>query len=327
MSNLTSGLAPARRRKSGLSLIAAAISLAIIAGSATILYRLFREIEIGEVVAALKNTAPHSLLAACGFVVAGYVMLACYDLFALRAIGCKTIPRRIAAFASFISYTIGHNCGATVFTSGLIRYRIYSAWGLTIPDIARIAFITGLTYCLGNALLLGGGLLLAPDAASAIDRLPASLNILIGLIALAALGGYLLWLLPCRRIVGRSNWRVVLPGPSSTLVQTAIGALDLAFVTLAMYCVLPASPAIGILDVLVIFVTAMLIGVVSYVPGSLGVIEAAMLVGLPQFRKEDLLASLLTFRVIYFVLPLLLAVCLLGFRECRGVLAGLGRAA
>jgi glycosyltransferase 2 family protein len=93
-----------------------------------------------------------------------------------------------------------------------------------------------------------------------------------------------------------------------------------------MYALLPAQPPLDFFDLLVIFVTAMLIGVVSYVPGSLGVIEAAMFIGLPQFPKEDLLASLLTFRVLYFLLPLLLATLLFGLREVRGVAAGIGRA-
>jgi hypothetical protein len=66
---------------------------------------------------------------------------------------------------------------------------------------------------------------------------------------------------------------------------------------------------------LVVFVTAILLGFLSHAPGSLGVIEVAMLVGLPQFPKEELLASLLIFRFVYFVLPLALAALLLGLRE------------
>ena len=61
-------------------------------------------------------------------------MLSFYDVFALRAIGRPAVPYRVAAFASFASYTIGHNFGATVFTSGVIRYRIYSVWGLSVRD-------------------------------------------------------------------------------------------------------------------------------------------------------------------------------------------------
>jgi uncharacterized membrane protein YbhN (UPF0104 family) len=91
-------------------------------------------------------------------------------------------------------------------------------------------------------------------------------------------------------------------------------------VTAAMYALLPQNPAVDFVPVLVIFVTATLLGTVSHVPGSLGVIEAALLIGLPQFPTEALLASLLTFRVAYFAIPFLLATLVLGLREL-GVVA------
>jgi glycosyltransferase 2 family protein len=106
-----------------------------------------------------------------------------------------------------------------------------------------------------------------------------------------------------------------LPTMRLTLVQTGIGAVDLCLVTAAMYALLPQSPAVDFVPVLVIFVTATLLGTVSHVPGSLGVIEAALLIGLPQFPKEELLAAVLTFRVAYFVIPFLLATLALGLRE------------
>jgi glycosyltransferase 2 family protein len=322
---VTSAIGQVIRRKLGLSSVAAAISLAIVVIAGITLYHVFREIEFGKVITALKAQSLGGLLLSGAFVVAGYLALACYDIFALRAIDRKDVPYRVAALASFTSYTIGHNFGAAIFTSGVIRYRIYSTWGLSVKEIARIAFITGLTYWLANAFLLGFGIALAPGAASPIDHLPALVNRLIGVAAVIALNGYMFWLLPRPRSIGRSNWRITLPDFPSTLVQIGIGSLDLTFVALAMYALLPAQPAINFFELLVIFVTAMLIGVLSYVPGSLGVIEAAMFIGLPQFPKEALLASLVTFRVLYFILPLLLAVLLLGVREVRSIATGIDR--
>jgi glycosyltransferase 2 family protein len=326
MSNVTSALAAAMRGKSALSFVAGVVSLAIVAAAAVTLFKLLHEIDFAAVVAAAERQSPDRLLAAALCVVAGYAMLACYDVFALHLVGRKAIPCRVAAFASFTSYTIGHNLGGTVFTSGLIRYRIYSAWGLNAVDIARIAFVTSLTYCLGNALVLGYGAAQAPAAASAIDHLPATINRAAGVAALAALAGYVLWLSFGPRVVGRADWQVRFPGPRLALIQIGIGSLDLTFVSLAMYVLLPARPVIDVVDLMVIFVTAMLVGVVSYVPGSLGVMEAAVFVGLPQFRREELLASLLTFRVIYFVIPLCLAAFLLCLREFYRIVSGLGRA-
>jgi uncharacterized membrane protein YbhN (UPF0104 family) len=323
--NVRSAVAEAIQKRFGLSSVAVTVSLLIVAMAAFTLFHVFRQIEIGHVIGALKAQSPSQLCWSGGFVVAAYLALTCYDVFALRAIGRGEVPYRVAAFASFTSYTIGHNFGAAVFTSGFVRYRMYSAWDLSVGEIARIAFITGLTYWLANGFVLGGGALLAPEAASAIDDLPASINRLAGIAALSAIGLYLIWLWPSPRAIGRSGWRISLPNLPSTLVQIGIGSLDLIFVALAMYVLLPAEPSVDLLDLIVIFVIAMLMGVVSHVPGSLGVMEAAMFIGLPQLGKEDLLVSLLTFRVLYFLLPLLLATLLLGLREFRSVAAGIGR--
>jgi uncharacterized membrane protein YbhN (UPF0104 family) len=174
-----------------------------------------------------------------------------------------------------------------------------------------------MTFWLGNALLLGGAMAYAPEAATAINHLPSSINRAIGLAGLIGIACYLLWLAPRPRAVGRSGWRIVLPNLRFTLVQIGIGALDLCLVTLAMYVLLPLSPAVGFVTVLVIFLTATLLGTLSHAPGGLGVIEATMLIGLAQFEREELLAALLTFRALYFVLPLILATVSLGLRELR----------
>lgn len=301
----------------GRSTISAAISLLILAAAAFVLYELLRDADFGKVAAALKAQPIQKIAAAGAFVVAGYVTLTFYDLFALHTIGRHKVPYAVAALASFASSTIGHSLGAAVLTGGLIRFRIYSVWGLTVVDIAKIAFVTGMTFWLGNAFLLGGATAYAPEAASAVDHLPLWINRAIGLAGLAAIACYLLWLTPRRRAVGRSGWRIVLPSLRFTLVQIGIGALDLSLVTMAMYILLPPTPALGFVTVLVIFLTATLLGTVSHAPGGLGVIEATMLVGLAQFQREELLAALLTFRALYFVLPLLLATISLGLRELR----------
>ena len=304
------------QRNNGWQKLGVAVALLIIAFAFLTLFRLLRDIEIDKVVTALRLTSPQQILVAGGFVAASYVTLTFYDFFSLRTIGRRDVPYRVAAMASFISYTIGHNLGATVFTASAIRFRVYSAWGLSIVDVVKIAFITGLTFWMGNAFVLGLGLLWAPDAVTAVTQLPAWVNRAIALSGLAIIVGYLLWLLPKPRIIGRAGWQVTLPGARLTLVQIGIGVLDLTAGALAMYALLPADPAIDFITLLVIFVTAALLGFLSHAPGSLGVFEAAMLVALPQFQKEELLASLLIFRVLYFMLPLCAAVLLLSAREC-----------
>src|SRR5258705_13675727 len=154
------------RRSNGWHKIGVAVGLVIVAFALTTLFRLLRDIEIDKVVVALRLTSSHQILVAGGFVAASYVTLTFYDYFSLRTIGRRDVPYRVAAMASFTSYSIGHNVGATVLTGGVIRFRIYSAWGLTITEIAKIAFVTGLTFWLGNVFVLGVGMTYATDAAS-----------------------------------------------------------------------------------------------------------------------------------------------------------------
>jgi glycosyltransferase 2 family protein len=311
-SSITQAIRGVRRSR-----ISSAISLVIVAAAIVTLYHLLRGIEVAKVAAALESQSGLHVPAAAALVVAGYANLICYDLFALHTIGKNKIPLRVVAFASFTSYTIGHSLGAATLTCGLVRFRVYSFWSLTVIDITKIAFMTGMTFWLGNIFVLGGAVVLAPEALSVVDQLPAWINRLIGLAGLIAIACYLIWLVPRLRVVGRTNWCIVLPNLRRTLLQIEIGTLDRVLASLSIYMLLPASPEIGFATIVVVFVLATLLGAVSHTPGSLGVVEAAILIGLPQYQREDLLATLLTFRVLDFFLPLILATLMFGLRELR----------
>jgi len=312
---VTSSTARTVVQKLGRNWLGVALSLLIVACVGIALWHLLRDIDVGKVIAAFTAQPARNIVIAGVFVVLGYITLIFYDVFALHIIGRRTVPFHIAALASFTSYTIGHSLGVATLTGAVVRLRVYSAWDLNVRDIAKIAFVTGMTFWLGNAVVLGGAITYAPEAASVVDHLPPWINRIVGLSALLGVACYLIWLAPRPRVVGYAGWKLVLPTMRLTLVQTAIGAMDLCLVTAAMYALLPQTPVVDFMPVLVIFVTATLLGTVSHVPGSLGVIEAALLIGLPQFPKEALLAALLTFRVAYFVIPFLLATLALALRE------------
>ena len=219
--------------------------------------------------------------------------------------------------SSFTSYSIGHNIGATVFTGGAIRFRIYSDYGLSAIDVAKICFLSGLTFWLGNLLVLGFGMALHPWAASAMDLLPPAINRLIALGCLAGIAIYMFWLVTGkqRRELGQNGWKVVLPSARLTLLQMLIGVVDLGFCAVAMYLLMPTEPAVDFVSLAVVFILATLLGFASHAPGSLGVFDAAMLVALPQFGKEQLVATLLVFRMLYFVIPFTIAISIMGTRE------------
>jgi uncharacterized membrane protein YbhN (UPF0104 family) len=225
------------------------------------------------------------------------------------------VPYRVAATAGFTSYSIGHNVGASVFTGGAVRYRVYSAWGLTAIDVAKICFIAGLTFWLGNVTVLGLGIAYEPQAASAIDQLPPWINRVIAFLALGGLAAYVSWVWVKPRVIGRADWVVTLPGGPLTLIQIAIGIVDLSFCALAMWVLLPDDPHIDFIKLAVVFVSATLLGFASSSPGGLGVFDAAMLVALIEFDKEHLVAGLLLFRLLYYVIPFALSLVMLGIRE------------
>ncbi len=291
------------------------LSLVIIAAASFVLYRTLRGIDVREVMFAIKTTHPRDILLAGLFVAAGYFTLTFYDLFALRTIGRPDVPYRVAAMAGFTSYAVGHNIGASAFTGGAVRYRIYSHYGMSAVDVAKLCFITGLTFWLGNATVLGLGILHSPRSAGTIDLLPLWFNRAAAAVTLGILASYVAWVWSTPRRIGHRTWEVTLPNGPLTLLQIGIGIADLGFCALAMYMLVPAEPYIGFIELAVIFVAATLLGFASHSPGGLGVFDAAILVALWQYDKEDLLAGVLLFRLLYYILPFALALAILGLRE------------
>lgn len=303
------------RQKQILHKLGVVISITVIGVACYVLYHMLRGIDTNEVIDAIKGTEPRQIVLAALFVAAGYFTLTFYDWFAVRAIGRTDVPYRVNAMAGFTSYSIGHNVGASVFTGGAVRYRIYSAWGLNAIDVAKVCFLAGLTFWLGNAAVLGMGIAYHPEAAASIDQLPIWLNRLVAFAVIIGLIGYVVWVWSKPRLVGRGPWTVTLPGGPLTLLQIGIGIVDLGFCALAMYMLTPDEPHVGFVVVAVIFVSATLLGFASHSPGGLGVFDAAMLVGLWQMDKEELLAGMLLFRMLYYIAPFVLSVILLTLRE------------
>ena len=312
---IAGAVARAVRRRLSWETIGIALSLAIIAAAFFTLFKLLRDVDVGKFTDAIYAMPFHAVVVAGLLIAASYVCLTFYDFFALRTIGQRHVPYRIAALTGFMSYTIGHNLGATVFTGGVVRFRVYRSWGLTLIDVAKVAFVTGLTFWLGNAVVLGVGLAYAPDIAGSINQLPAWVNRAIALTALAVIALYLIWLIPRPRIIGRNGWTLTLPSARSTMLQIGIGMADLSLAALAMFVLISAHAPVDLVQALIAFVFSALLGFLSHAPGSLGVFDAAMLIGLPQVEKEHLLAALVIFRGLYFIVPFCIAILLFGLRE------------
>src|SRR5258705_10435750 len=293
MHGLLTTLGRGSKNRIGCKRLGIAASLLIIAFAITTLVRTLKGVDTGVVLIALTEIPSGRIALAALCVVGAFCTLTFYDFFALRTIGKKHVPYRIAALSSFTSYTIGHNIGATVFTGGAIRFRIYSEYGLSAIDVAKNCFLSGLTFWLGNTFVLGIGMAWHPWAASAMDQLPPAINRLIALGAIGAIVAYLVWLTlgDERRELGQNGWKVTLPSAPLTLLQILIGVVDLGFCALAMYLLMPAQPGIDFVSLAVVFILATLLGFARHAPGSIRVFAPSVREAVPTFCWEPLGAT------------------------------------
>jgi uncharacterized membrane protein YbhN (UPF0104 family) len=303
------------RKQIGWNKVGIALSATVILVSGLVLSHRLRDLDWRAVATAVQAVSLANVAGAAFFVACGYVTLALYDWLALRTIGARQVPLRAAALAGATSYAIGHGVGAMVLASAAIRFRIYSRWGLGLVDIAKVCFIAGLTFWLGNIAALGLGMAAMPDAARAVDQIPAWGNQAIGIIALSALSAYLIWVWSKTRVLGRQGSGVTLPSGSMTLLQIGIGLADLSCCSLVMYLLMPSLPSVDFVPLAVVVVFGTLLGFASHAPGAIGALDAAMLIGLPAFDRAELIATLLLYRLLYFVAPFALALACLGLRE------------
>ena len=276
-----------------------------------------RNIDYENVFAIIRGTDASVIALALIMVTASYASITLYDWLALHTMGRRDVPYRIAALASFTSYPIAHGIGAVALISPVIRYRIYSRNGLGAMGVAKICFLTGLTFWLGNMTALGFSLLYQPAAIGVVDHLPAWANRLLALVLLGGVCAYLAWSWLHPRHVGKSQWLVKLPSGPLVLVQIVVGLLDLTAAAIAMYVLLPAGVDISFFRLIAVFIAATLLGFASHAPAGLGAFDATILIGLGEENREQLLAALLMFRFLYHLVPLSMALLLFGGVETR----------
>jgi uncharacterized membrane protein YbhN (UPF0104 family) len=316
---LTTAIKTLRSRVNWKALgLVVSIVIAVVAFIA--LYHSLKNIDVDRVMAALRLMRWSQIALAAGLVALSYASLTLYDLLALRTIGRHDIPYRIAALASFTSYPIAHGTGAVLPVSSAVRYRVYAAHGLGVIDVAKICFLTGLTFWLGNLTALGLSVLVEPDAIGLIDQLPLRINQLLAVTTLMAIAGYLIWTWCGNRTFGNRRWSLTLPSGTAVLFQIGIGIVDLGAAALAMYVLIPVELNDGVARVVVVFIAATLLGFASHAPAGLGVFDATIMIGLGGEHKEQLVAALLLFRLLYHMVPFVLALSIFAALEATRAL-------
>ncbi len=258
---------------------------------------------------ALSAIPIWNIIAAFALTALNYAVLTGYDQLAFKYLG-RAFPWWQIGVASFVGYAVANNVGFAVLSGTSVRYRFYSRWGLTALEVSRIVVFYSGTFWLGLLTLGGWSLLLNPPAG--LQSTPFHQLVLpIGIVLLAASLGY-----GAAPFFGKQALRVgrfEVPIPSGRLVagQFALSILDWGLAVAVLWVLLPA-PRVAFSQMASAFIAAQLLGLVSHVPGGLGVFESLMLILLkPSVPATELIPALVAFRAIYYLLPLALALLVL----------------
>jgi phosphatidylglycerol lysyltransferase len=280
-----------------------------------------------DILAHVHAIAPSRLLAAVALTCAGYGCLTLYDALGLR-FACVKVPYPRLALISFMGYAIGHNVGFNTLTGGAIRYRAYSPLGLTPKQIAMVIAFGTFTFVLGAATLLGLSLLSQAGLSGSVLHVPPTLLMLAGCGLLGGVAAYL-WL-ACSRHKSLQFRKLVIPVPSAktAFAQVAVASTDLLCAAGVLYVLLPPQADIGFAAFASFYLIAISAGIISNVPGGVGVFESVLLLIFHAVPPDHLLGALLAYRIIYYFGPFAVALALLGAHELwvhRGPMVRLGR--
>lgn len=302
---------PRPRRYAWLGTLA---SLAIFAASAVVLWTIAREVEPGELRGAFTAATARQIGLALLLTALSYLLLTGYDALALRQLRLQ-VRYRTTALASFTSYAVSFTLGFPLLTAGTVRYWIYAPAGLSAGRIAALTVVAGLTFWLGLGAVLGWSLVRQADAIARLTYTSPALARGLGLLALVLVALYLACVAVRRRQVRLQGWRLELPGFRLSAAQMLLGAGDVCASAGVLYVLLPPGHGVGFESFLAIHLTGVMLGMASHAPGGLGVFEATILLALSSLPREPVLGALLLYRILYYLLPFVLALALLGAYE------------
>ena len=279
--------------------------------AAYLLYRALSAYDRAKIVEAIFAIQRPSLALGALFVACSYFSLTLFDTLAIRYVGAK-LPYRRIALASFTALSIGHTLGVAAASSGAIRYRFYSRWGMGAGDIARIILFCAMTAGLGLNTLMGLALLLQANVAAKLLGFSQAGAIALGAACLLLTALYVALAAVLHRPLTIRRWEIPIPPVKLALAQISIGTIDFCFVAAALYELFPAIVAVGYSAVATVYVLANVASIVSHVPGGLGVLEAVVIHVLPEV---SVIGALVVFRFIYFLVPFTIGAVL--FAACE----------
>ncbi|MBP9837199.1 MAG: bifunctional lysylphosphatidylglycerol flippase/synthetase MprF [Proteobacteria bacterium] len=270
------------------------------------LYVLHRELgsyQYSQIIAQLRNIPQAQVIKALGLTILSYLVLTLYDFIAITYVG-KKLPYRKIAMASFVGYTFSHNLGFSMVTGGAARFRLFSLWGLSSIEIAQAIAYSGIVFWIGFCFLTGFVILVDPPTLP-IDFFQSSisLRVLGAVLFSSSIFIYYIWVVKQREICIKS-WIFVAPRSEIFLSGILVACIDWILAASVTYVLLPKS-SVSFVHFVGIFQLSQVTGLVSNVPGGLGVFEAMVLLFFGHAAKKDaLIGALLVYRLVYYILPL-----------------------
>jgi uncharacterized membrane protein YbhN (UPF0104 family) len=285
-----------------------AFGLVVLAGIVVGLRGALREVRPSAVFAALAATPGTQVLHAVLLLLCSIGIMLIYDipgyLFARRLPEMPRLGPAQIGLASFCAYALSHVVGAAAISAAAIRVRLYAQWQVPVAGITRIVAISGTMFSLGLVSLVGLLLLIFPGEVplfGAALAMPALRGIGAALVFAILLYITAAQLRPQLTLFGR---RFASPGQRLALAQIVISCCDTGTACAILYAVLPAAPGLGYPTMLGIYLAAFAGGVLSGLPGGVGVFDSVLLLGLSNYLPADAaLGAILLFRALYFLAP------------------------
>ena len=282
-----------------------------------LLHRELRDYHLREVLAELTVLSWPQVALACACAIFAYFMLGGYDWLALLHVGHR-LPLIKVASTAFISYALGYNLGYSVVTGGSIRYRLYSAWGLASADIAKVVAFCFLTFWIGAVAIAGAVCLIEPAAIAVVLHLPGAWIRPLGVVLVLLVAVYLAWSALQPRPLRIRRWELSAPHWWIAILQIVVPAVDLVLAGTVLYILLPDNIGLSYPAVMGMYLIAVILGLASQVPGGLGVFESAFLQLVPTgVSVTAVTGTLIAYRTVYYILPLVIALLLMGGQELQ----------
>lgn len=290
------------------------IGLGAVVVSGYLLYHRLHAVSFADLKASFEAISAHRFLLAGACTLVAYAALAWYDRIALLHLGVRHISWVFVSVCSFTTYALSHNIGASVFSGALVRYRAYTAKGLSAPQVAVLVALCSFTFGLGTLLLGGFTLVYDPELLGRLEgKLPAALTnpttartlglALLAFVALYAVGS----ILRMRPLTIR-KFKLEYPRPAIMMRQLVAAPLELLGAAGIIYFALPETGNPGFVVVLAVFLASFSAALVSHAPGGLGVFEIIFITAMPDIPEVNVLAALLIFRLFYLLIPFALAI-------------------